>query len=142
MDLKLWAPFMDIDKEWRLDFPRLVRHGAGFRPTMDVVKTDGQLVLTAELPGISPDDVDISLKGDVLTIMGEKSEEREVAEEDRYLHERTFGSFQRRITVPDGVSPDAIEASFENGVLTIQVNLPELKTPEATRIPVGAEKTS
>lgn len=142
MDLKLWAPFMDIDKEWRFDFPRVVREAASFRPSMDVTKTDGKLVLTAELPGISPDGVDVSLTGDILTIKGEKNEEREVSEEDRYLHERTYGSFQRRITVPDGVTPDSIEAKFDNGVLTVVVSVPEEKTAEAKHIPVGANKTS
>ena len=99
MDIKVWAPFMDLDKEWRFDFPRFIRETSGYSPSMDVTRTDGHLVLTAELPGIAPDDVDVSLDGDILTIKGEKSEEREVEEADRYLHERSFGSFQRRIVV-------------------------------------------
>lgn len=138
MDLKIWAPFADLDKEWRLDFPRFVREATEFRPSMDVVRTDGQLVLTAELPGMTPDDVDVSLEGDILTIKGEKSDEREVTEADRYLHERTFGSFQRRIAVPDGVSADDVAADFDNGILTVRVTIPEEKTTEAKRIPVGA----
>ncbi|HUG08245.1 MAG TPA: Hsp20/alpha crystallin family protein [Acidimicrobiia bacterium] len=139
MDLKLWAPFMDIDKEWRFDVPRLLREASGFRPSMDVVKTDGHLVVTAELPGISPDDVDVSLDGDILVIKGEKSEEREVSEDDHYMHERTYGSFQRRITVPDGVSADSIEASFDKGILTVEVTLPEVKPAESKRIPVSTK---
>lgn len=139
MDLKLWAPFMDIDKEWRFDVPRLLREASGFRPSMDVVKTDGHLVVTAELPGISPDDVDVSLDGDILIIKGEKNEEHEVSEDDRYMHERTYGSFQRRITVPDGVSADSIEASFEEGILTVEVTLPEEKPAESKRIPVSTK---
>lgn len=142
MDLKLWAPFTDIDKDWHFDLPRLLGERFGFRPSMDVVKTDGRLVVTAELPGMSPDDVDVSLEGDILTIRGEKSEERKVSEEDRYMHERTFGSFQRRIAVPAGVSADSIEAKFENGVLTVEVSLPEEKTSESKRIPVRTPKKS
>lgn len=141
MDLRVWAPFTDLDKEWRFDFPRFVREATEFRPSMDVVKKDGQLVLTAELPGIGPDEVDVSLTGDMLTISGEKSEEREVTEADHYLHERTFGSFQRRIAVPDGVTADDIAADFDNGILTLRVTIPEEKTTEPRRIPVGA-KTS
>lgn len=139
MDLKLWAPFMDIDKEWRFDVPRLLREASGFRPSMDVVKTDGHLVVTAELPGVSPDDVDVSLDGDILVIKGEKNEEREVSEDDHYMHERTYGSFQRRITVPDGVSADSIEASFDKGILTVEVTLPEVKPAESKRIPVSTK---
>ena len=141
MDIKVWAPFMDLDKEWRFDFPRFVRETSAYSPSIDVTRTDGQLVLTAELPGIAPDDVDVSLDGDVLTIKGEKSEEREVSEADRYLHERTFGSFQRRIAVPGGVTADDIAADFENGILTVRVDIPEERAIEPRRIPVGT-KTS
>jgi HSP20 family protein len=141
MDLKTWTPLPYPDKEWRIEFPRFVREVGEFRPSMDVVRTDGQLVLTAELPGMSKDDVEVSLDGDILTIKGEKSDEREISEADRYVHERTFGSFQRRMTVPDGVTVDGIDADFENGVLTVQVALPEDKEVEPKRIPVGA-KTS
>jgi HSP20 family protein len=137
MDLKIWAPFVDVDKEWRFEIPRLLREASGFRPSMDVVKTDGHMVVTAELPGISSDDVEVSLDGDILTIKGEKHEEKEVSEDDRYVHERSYGSFQRRITVPDGISADAIEASFDNGVLTVEVALPEEKPAESKRIPVS-----
>jgi HSP20 family protein len=137
MDLKIWAPFVDVDKEWRFEIPRLLREASGFRPSMDVVKTDGHMVVTAELPGISSDDVEVSLDGDILTIKGEKHEEKEVSEDDRYVHERSYGSFQRRITVPDGISAAAIEASFDNGVLTVEVALPEEKPAESKRIPVS-----
>jgi HSP20 family protein len=137
MDLKIWAPFVDVDKDWRFEIPRLLREASGFRPSMDVVKTDGHMVVTAELPGISSDDVEVSLDGDILTIKGEKHEEKEVSEDDRYVHERSYGSFHRRITVPDGISADAIEASFDNGVLTVEVALPEGKPAESKRIPVS-----
>lgn len=139
MELKVWSPFGDLDKEWRFDFPRFIHESIEFRPSVDVVKDDDRLVLTAELPGMTPDDVDVSLDGDILTIKGEKSDERELSEGDRYMCERTFGAFSRRITVPDGVSPESIDATFENGVLTVQVKLPEEKTSEPRRIPVGAK---
>jgi HSP20 family protein len=139
MDLKVWAPFADLEKEWRFDFPRLLRETSAFRPSMDVVKTDGQMILTAELAGIDPKDVEVSLDGDLLTIKGEKSDEREVSEADRYVHERTFGSYLRRIVVPEGVTTDDIAANFDNGLLTIQVTIPEERTVEPRRIPVGTK---
>ncbi|HZD22300.1 MAG TPA: Hsp20/alpha crystallin family protein [Acidimicrobiia bacterium] len=139
MELKLWSPLWDLDREWHLDFPRFIRETTGFRPLVDVVKTDGQLIMTAELPGMDPDDVDISLDGGVLVVKGDKTEEREVTEEDRYVHERSFGAFQRRIAVPDGVTADAIDATFDNGLLTVKVKLPEEKAVEPRKIPVGTK---
>lgn len=137
MELKVWSPFSDLEKEWRFDFPRFL--STEFRPAIDVVKTEDQIVLTVELPGMTPDDVDVALDGDVLTIKGEKTDEREISEDDRYVCERTFGSFTRRITVPEGVSADDVEANFDKGVLTVAVKLPEEKTIEPRRIPVGAK---
>lgn len=137
MELKMWTPFADLDKEWRFDFPGLLT--TEFRPAIDIVKSEHKIVLTAELPGMTPDDVDVSLDGDILTISGEKADEREVAEDDRYVHERAFGSFARRVTVPEGVTADSVGASFENGVLTVTVALPEQKTIEPRRIPVDVK---
>lgn len=142
MDLKMWTPFPYLERDWHLDFPRWIRETEAFRPSIDVVKKDGMLVITAELPGMATDDVDVSLEGDILTIKGEKSDEREVTEDDRYIHERTFGSFQRRITVPDGVTPNSISAKFDNGVLILEVKLPEEKELEPQKIPVGTGKVS
>lgn len=138
MTLKEWRAFPYLDADWRFDFPRRAREVAvDFRPLIDVVRSEGELVLTVELPGLTPDDVDVSLDGDILTIKGEKSEEREVDEEDRYVRERLFGRFQRKITVPDGVTAEGINATFENGVLTVRVQLPEEKEIEPKRIPVS-----
>lgn len=141
MDLKMWTPFPYLDRDWHIDLPRLIRE-EGFHPSVDVVNKDGRLVITAELPGMTADDVDVSLESDILTIKGEKSDEREVTEDDRYIHERTFGSFQRRIAVPDGVTPDSINAQFDNGVLTLEVKLPEAKEKEPQKIPVGTGNLS
>ena len=144
MELKLWKPFFDIDREWRaFDFPRLTAEmtGFAFRPSIDVEKTEDELVVTAELPGIDPDNVEVTLDDDVLTIKGEKSEERETSEDDRYLRERTYGSFQRRIALPTGTSADKMTANYEKGVLTVRVMLPEEAKPEARHIPVQVKGT-
>lgn len=137
MELKLWSPFLDTEREWRFDLPRLFGEGIfGFRPTLDVVKGEGELVLTAELPGIDPDEVEVALDGNYLTIKGEKTEEKEVSEDNRYIHERSYGKFHRRIPMPEGVSADKIVANYDKGVLTITVTLPEEKTIEPRTIPV------
>ncbi len=143
MALKLWTPLFDLEKDWRFDFPRLADFpflgemtGFDFRPSIDVVETEGELVVTAELPGIDPDDIDVALEGDFLVIQGEKTQRAETSDEDRYVRERTFGSFLRRIPLPEGTSADKMTATYDKGVLTIQITLPESKEREPRRIPV------
>lgn len=141
MDIKTWAPF-DIDTEWRLfDFPRLARELTGFefRPSIDVVEEEGELLVTAELPGIDPEDVEVTIDDDVLTIKGEKTEEKDVSEEGRHVHERTFGKFERRIPLPTGVAVDDVTADYDKGVLAIRVMLPQRKGAEPRHIPVNAK---
>ena len=140
MELKLWSPLFDLDREWHFDFPRFA-FGRDFgvfefRPSIDVVKEDGELVVTAEVPGIDPNDIDVTIDGDVLTIKGEKSEEKEISEEKRYVHERSYGKFLRRIPLPDGTSADKMSAAYDKGVLTVHVTLPEEVKPQARHIPV------
>lgn len=146
MKLELWRPLIDIEKELdslfrvprslgeRVEFP--------FRPSIDVDRENGELIVSAELPGIDPDkDIEITLDDDYLTIKGEKSEDKEISEDDRYLHERSYGKFVRRIPVPEGVSPDDIAADYAKGVLTVKVTLPEETKPaEPQKIPVGVKK--
>jgi HSP20 family protein len=138
MELKLWSPFFDLEKEWRFDFPRFGRELAGFDfwPKVDLVMKEDEIVVTAELPGLDPKDIEVSIEGDILTIKGEKLEEKEVTEENRYVHERSYGKFQRRIPVPEGISADKMTASYDKGVLTVHVTLPEEKKLEPRHIPV------
>lgn len=137
MTLREWTPFPYLDTDWRFEFPRHVREEVVFRPSVDVEVVDGDLLVTAELPGMKAEDVDVSLDADILTISGEKREEREVDEDNRYMRERIFGTFERKIALPEGVTPDSVNAMFENGVLTVRVQLPEDRTDEPRRIPVS-----
>jgi HSP20 family protein len=137
MDLKIWSPFSDMEREWRFDFPKFFTEvGTDFRPFLDIVKDDGELTVTAELPGIDPKDVDVALDGNYLTLKGEKSQEKEVSEDDRYVRERTYGKFHRRILLPEGVSADKISATYDKGILTVHVTLPEEKAIEPRSIEV------
>lgn len=90
-------------------------------PAFDVVEKDAEYRITAELPGLSEDDVEIKLNNNLLTIKGEKTESEETEEKDYYLSERRFGSFQRSFRVPDGVDTEQIAADFAKGVLTIRL---------------------
>ena len=101
-----------------------------------MVQDEGELVVTTELPGMDPAEIDVSIEGDILTIKGEKTSETKVSEDDRYLHERSFGTFQRRIALPTGTSPDRMSATYDKGVLTVHVTLPEEKKAQALNIPV------
>jgi HSP20 family protein len=148
MELKVWSPVFDFDKEWRLDFPRLLDFpvlnreltGFDFRPAIDLIKEDGELVATVELPGMDPEDIEVSIEGDYVLIKGEKLDETEVSEDDRYFRERTFGKFLRRFRLPEGTSADKMNAVYDKGLLTLHITLPEEKTLEPRQIPIEITK--
>lgn len=96
-------------------------------PSVDLSETDKEIEVTAELPGMDEKDIDVSLAEGVLTIRGEKKSEVEKKEKDYYLQERTFGSVERVIPLPDTVDLDSANATFKNGVLTVKL----AKKPEA-----------
>jgi HSP20 family protein len=93
----------------------------GTVPAVDVVENGNAYKVTAELPGLSEKDIDVRFVDGVLTIKGEKQEEKEDKSEDYYVSERRYGSFRRCFRVPDGVRADKIDASFKNGILTVQL---------------------
>jgi HSP20 family protein len=86
-----------------------------------VSETDKEIRITAELPGVTEQDIDVSLDDDVLTIRGEKKFERKDDKENFHFVERSYGTFQRSLRLPFPVDPDQVQASFENGVLTVTV---------------------
>jgi HSP20 family protein len=121
----------DIEPFWRGEF------SWGKAPAVDVVEKDKAYEITAELPGMDDKDIEVKFADGVLSIKGEKKEEKEEKKRDWYLSERRYGLFQRAFRVPDGVEAEKIDANFKNGVLT--VNLP--KSPQAIKsekkIPIG-----
>jgi HSP20 family protein len=102
-------------------FPFARSFASGPVPAVELVETDKEYKLTAELPGMEAGDIDITLADDVLTIAGEKKEEREEKKEGFMLSERSYGSFERRISVPAAADAENIKASFKNGVLTVSL---------------------
>jgi len=98
---------------------------AVWAPAIEMFQRDGQLVVRADLPGMSPDDVRIEVTDDTLTIEGERRSEVEIEDEDYYRSERTYGRFSRVIALPDGVDADNAQARFENGVLEVTIPLAE-----------------
>jgi HSP20 family molecular chaperone IbpA len=89
----------------------------GAVPAVDVTQTDKGYEITAELPGMEEKDIDVKLTNGILTIRGEKRDEKEEKKKDYYMRERSFGSFERSFQVPDNVDADKIDASFKKGVL-------------------------
>jgi HSP20 family protein len=111
-------------------------------PAMDLVETEDQFVLRADLPGLSDGDVNIEVEDNVLTVSGERKSEHETSKEGYHRVERAFGSFSRSLTLPEGVDADAVTASFDRGVLEIRIPKPEQRKPRKISIGVGdAPKT-
>ena len=108
-----------------------------FDPRVDVVETEQEVKVTAELPGLDAKDVDLTLSHNVLTIKGEKKHEHEEKGENFYRAERSYGSFQRSVALPQGVETDEIEAAFDKGVLT--VTFPKTATEETHKIAVKTQ---
>lgn len=113
---------------------------SGWIPAVDVQEVADGIVLTAELPGMAKDDVDIELENNVLTLRGEKKEEREEGgDADRRYHlwERSYGAFQRSFTLPRTVDAENIQAEFHNGVLI--VTMPKTAEARGRRIEIQAK---
>jgi HSP20 family protein len=110
----------------------------GWAPAVDVWETEDELVYAFDLPGVPEEKISIEVENGVLTVTAERARADEVAEERFYRFERRFGTFQRAITLPQGVSDDAVKASFENGVLEVHVAKPE--QPKPKRIPIGSSE--
>ena len=106
-------------------------------PAMDLVESENDFVLRADLPGLTEGDVNIELEDNVLTISGERKAEHEERKEGYYRVERASGSFSRSLTLPAGVDPEAVSAHFDKGVLEVRIPRPEQRKPRKVAISVG-----
>ena len=107
-------------------------------PPMDLVEAGEEFVLRADLPGLGEDDVKIELEDSTLTISGERRIERESEDEGFYRAERATGSFSRSLTLPKGIDPEAVSASFDRGVLEVRIPKPAERKPR--RISIGGSE--
>lgn len=101
---------------------------------VDLAETDESFLVKASLPGINPDDIDVTVEDDVLTIKGDATEEKTVEEANYHLRERRMGSFTRSLRFPAAIDPQKVEATYENGVLTLQVAKAEAVKPKKINI--------
>jgi HSP20 family protein len=106
-------------------------------PRVDAYDKNGSLIVKAELPGVSKDDVQVSLEGDDLVIQGERKAESEVKEEDYYRLERAHGSFHRRMSLPFSVEAGEVSAVFNNGILEIHIPRPKEAKPSTQKIKIS-----
>jgi len=111
--------------------------GADWTPRLDITESDKEIKVKADLPGMEPKDIDISLDRDLLIIKGEKSQETE--KDDKHVHkiERRYGSFYRAVRLPCEVDPKKIDATFKKGVLRVVLAKAEEAQKRITRIKVG-----
>ena len=110
--------------------------GNGWIPAMDLVEEEEHFVLRADLPGVEEDSINVELQDNVLTISGER--EPENGPRGGYqLLERAWGAFSRSLTLPEGIDPESIQASFNKGVLEVRVPKPEERKPRRVAINVG-----
>ena len=105
-------------------------------PDIDMFHKDDTLVLRADVPGIKPEDLTVTVEDDLLTIRGHREEQKEVKEEDYYCAERATGEFVRTVRLPEGVTADQVEAHRENGVLEVTIPAPKAAESKAVKIPV------
>lgn len=110
-----------------------------FTPQIDVSETDKEIKISAELPGMAEKDIEVSLSKDMLTIKGEKKEEKEDKGKDYYRMERSYGSFSRTIPLPVEVQDNKVDATFKKGVLTITLPKSEKAVKETKKVAIKAE---
>ena len=139
-----WDPFREMTN-FEDQFSRLWRGVAdgkrqeSWLPAVDVFDTKEAVVLKAELAGMKPDDIQIEVEDNVLTIKGERRFAEKVEEDRYYRIERRFGSFQRSLALPQGVKADDIQASYEDGILEVRV--PRAEEEQPRKITVTARPT-
>lgn len=115
-----------------------ISKGGTWAPAIDVYETDDSLTIEAELPGLDPKDIDVSIEEGVLTLRGERKLEKEVKEENYYRVERAYGAFQRAVRLPAEVDAEKVKANYDNGVLKVKV--PKVEPAKPQSIPIEVEK--
>ena len=146
-EISPWRPFefekmrKEMDRLWDSFLEgrpaRRTREREEWFPSLDFSETKSDLVVKAELPGIDPKDIDISLNEGILTIKGEKRQEKEEKEQGYHLVERSYGSFARSIRLPREVQNDKINASYKNGVL--KITLPKSEEAKKKEVKIKVE---
>lgn len=115
---------------------------ATWTPQVDVFERDGNLVVHADLPGLRQEDVNVSIDDGLLTLSGERTLTEEHEKGGVYHRERSYGSFQRSLALPDGIDPERVQATFDNGVLVVTMPLPPQQARKGRAIPIRSSSGS
>ncbi|HZO81250.1 MAG TPA: Hsp20/alpha crystallin family protein [Candidatus Binataceae bacterium] len=145
---QVWSPLKELDR-FRRDFDDLFdrflggRAGplfarAGDYPPLESFIDNGELVIRADLPGVDPKDVEITVAGDTLTIRATREQQREEKTRNYIHREVSYGSIERSLQLPEGVNPDEIKASYRNGVLELTAPVP--REVSARKVPIEIER--
>jgi len=149
MTLVRWDPFRELeDMSYRLNRmfsrPALPQANgketmivADWVPSVDVSETDGEFQIKAEIPDVKKEDVKVTLEDGVLTIQGQRNQEKEDKGKKYHRVERTYGSFIRSFTLPDLIDEEKVKAEFKDGVLNLQLPKSEKAKPKAIEVKVG-----
>ncbi|MFO7773026.1 MAG: Hsp20/alpha crystallin family protein [Dehalococcoidia bacterium] len=151
MAMEKWHPLTDLmslrqamDRLFEDSFVRpsraLAAIGEAAAPALDVYQTPNEVVVKAALPGLKPEDVNIDITGDTLTIKGESKAEQEIKREDYLYQERRYGAFSRSVVLPGGLNSDKAEATMEDGVLTLTIPKAEESKPKAISVKAKQKK--
>jgi len=137
-ELAPWRPFRELER-WAKRFPSFFEDWPFFEreeyfPALESFIKEGNLVARVDVPGVDPKDIEISVAGNVLTIKGERKEEKEVKSEDYVRREASYGTFERRMTLPEGANTEEIAANFKNGV--VEITIPVAKAVQGKKIPL------
>ena len=150
--LVTWNPYRELSN-WHRDIDDLFRRFfsgdneetnelsmTGWLPAMEAFERDGQYVIRADVPGVDPNEVEVSVLNDALTLRGERKRSHEVTEKDYHYSETAYGRFERRFALPKGIDPEKVAAKFENGVLEISTPLPQSATAKKVPIETNASE--
>jgi len=147
-----WNPYQELST-WHRDIDDLFRRFfpgeneetrqqsmTSWLPALEAFEKDGQYVIRADVPGIDPNEVEVSVLDNSLILKGERKRSHEVKEKDHHYSETAYGRFERRLALPSGIDPEKIAAKFENGVLEVSMPLPQSVTGRKIPIESGANQ--
>jgi HSP20 family protein len=142
--LSLYRPFTSLlrdefaNDDWSPFHGSLARTARSFSPAVDVIEREDAFVLKAEVPGLSPEQIELQVDNDVLTLRGEQKSEQTDERNGYRRIERNYGSFTRSFVLPQGTNVDTIEASVENGVLSVKIPKVQAATPRKLQVKSGS----
>jgi HSP20 family protein len=147
-EIQMWSPFRELD-QFKRNFDEMFDRVLGgrtpaepipelMRPAVESFVENGKIVIRADLPGIDPKDIDVTMSGDMLTIRGKRERTHEEKSRNYIRREVSYGSFERTVALPKGVDSGQIKAAYKNGVLELTVAAPKELSPR--KVPIEIEK--